>query len=146
MDINETDILEYLSDDDNISVIVMYMEDIRSGKRFVDVAGRAAVRKPVIVLKSGRTEAGKKAVSSHTASLAGNDEVNSAAFRQSGLIRAKDNEHLFALTRAFSKQPIPKGNGVLVITYTGSMGVAATDMLYLSDMRLAALEPYFESG
>jgi acyl-CoA synthetase (NDP forming)/GNAT superfamily N-acetyltransferase len=144
MDINETDILEYLSDDDHISVIVMYMEDIRSGKRFVDVATRAAVRKPVIVLKSGRTEAGKKAVSSHTASLAGNDEVNSAAFRQSGLIRARDNEHLFALTRAFSKQPIPKGSGVLVITYTGSMGVAATDMLYLSDMRLATLEPYFQ--
>lgn len=143
MDINETDILEYLSDDDHIRVIVMYMEDIRSGKRFVDVASRAAVRKPVIVLKSGRTEAGKKAVSSHTASLAGNDEVNSAAFKQSGVIRARDNEHLFALTRAFSKQPVPKGNGVMVITYTGSLGVAATDMLYLSGMRLAALEPYF---
>ena len=144
MDINETDILEYLSDDDHISVIVMYMEDIRSGKRFVDVAGRAAIRKPVIILKSGRTEAGKKAVSSHTASLAGNDEINNAAFKQSGIIRARDNEHLFALTRAFSKQPVPKGNGVMVITYTGSMGVAATDMLYLSDMRLAALEPYFQ--
>lgn len=144
MDINETDILEYLSDDDHISVIVMYMEDIRSGKRFVDVATRAAVRKPVIVLKSGRTEAGKKAVSSHTASLAGNDEVNSAAFKQSGIIRARDNEHLFDLTRAFSKQPVPKGNGVLVITYTGSLGVAATDMLYLSDMRLSTLEPYFQ--
>jgi acyl-CoA synthetase (NDP forming)/GNAT superfamily N-acetyltransferase len=144
MDINETDILEYLSDDDHISVIVMYMEDIRSGKRFLDVASRAALRKPVIILKSGRTEAGKKAVSSHTASLAGNDEINSAAFKQSGIIRARDNEHLFALTRAFSKQPVPKGNGVLVITYTGSMGVAATDMLYLSDMRLASLEPYFQ--
>jgi acyl-CoA synthetase (NDP forming)/GNAT superfamily N-acetyltransferase len=144
MDINETDILEYLSDDDHISVIVMYMEDIRSGKRFVEVARRAAVRKPVIILKTGRTEAGKKAVSSHTASMAGNDVINDAAFRQSGIIRARDNEHLFALTRAFSKQPVPKGNGVLVITYTGSLGVAATDMLYLSDMRLAALEPYFQ--
>ena len=144
MDINETDILEYLSDDDHISAIVMYMEDIRSGKRFVDVASRAALRKPVIVLKSGRTEAGKKAVSSHTASLAGDDEVNNAAFKQSGVIRARDNKHLFALTRAFSKQPIPKGNGVMVITYTGSLGVAATDMLYLSGMRLAELEPYFQ--
>ncbi|HNZ11679.1 MAG: succinyl-CoA synthetase subunit alpha [Deltaproteobacteria bacterium ADurb.Bin151] len=144
MDINETDILEHLSNDEHISVIVMYMEDIRSGKRFVNVASRAAVRKPVIVLKSGRTEAGKKAVSSHTASLAGNDEVNNAAFKQSGLIRARDNEHLFALTRAFSKQPIPKDKGVMVITYTGSLGVAATDMLYLSNMRLATLEPYFQ--
>jgi acyl-CoA synthetase (NDP forming)/GNAT superfamily N-acetyltransferase len=144
MDINETDILEHLSNDEHISVIVMYMEDIRSGKRFVNVASRAAVRKPVIVLKSGRTEAGKKAVSSHTASLAGNDEVNNAAFKQSGLIRARDNEHLFSLTRAFSKQPVPKDNGVMVITYTGSLGVAATDMLYLSNMRLATLEPYFQ--
>ncbi|HQL01143.1 MAG TPA: GNAT family N-acetyltransferase [Smithellaceae bacterium] len=144
MDINETDILEYLSDDPHISVIVMYMEDIRSGKRFVEVARRAALMKPVIVLKSGRTEAGKKAVSSHTASLAGNDEINNAAFRQSGVIRARDNEHLFALARAFSKQPVPKGNGILVITYTGSLGVAATDMLYLSGMRLATLEPYFQ--
>jgi RimJ/RimL family protein N-acetyltransferase len=83
-------------------------------------------------------------VSSHTASLAGDDEVNNAAFKQSGVIRARDNEHLFALTRAFSKQPIPKGNGVMVITYTGSLGVAATDMLYLSGMRLAELEPYFQ--
>ncbi|MDM7986312.1 MAG: GNAT family N-acetyltransferase [Smithella sp.] len=144
MDINETDILECLSEDDHISVIAMYMEDISSGKRFVDVASRAAVRKPVIVLKSGRTEAGKKAVSSHTASLAGNDEINSAVFKQSGIIRARDNEHLFALTRAFSKQPVPKGNGVMVITYTGSLGVAATDMLYLSGMRLSTLEPYFQ--
>ncbi|HLZ20191.1 MAG TPA: acetate--CoA ligase family protein, partial [Smithellaceae bacterium] len=144
MDINETDILEYLSNDDHISVIMMYMEDIRSGKRFVDVATRAVIRKPVLVLKSGRTEAGKKAITSHTASLAGDDEVNNAAFKQSGVIRARDNEHLFALTRAFSKQPVPKGNGVMVITYTGSLGVAATDMLYLAGMRLAKLEPYFE--
>lgn len=144
MDLNETDILGYLSEDNHISVIGMYMEDICSGKSFIDVASRTALRKPVIVLKSGRTEAGKKAVSSHTASLAGNDEVNRAAFKQSGVIRARDNDHLFALMNAFSKQPIPKGNGTLVITYTGSMGVAATDALYLSNMRLASLEPHFQ--
>ena len=141
MDISETDILEYMNQDDNIDVIVMYMEDISSGKRFVEVAADVAAKKPVIVLKSGRTEAGKKAVTSHTASLAGNDAVNTAAFRQSGVIRARDNEHLFALTRGFSKQPIPKGDGVMVITYTGSLGVAATDMLYLCKMRLSSLEP-----
>jgi acetate---CoA ligase (ADP-forming) len=141
MDISETDILEYLTDDDQIKVVAMYMEDVRSGKRFVDVASRATVKKPVIVLKAGRTEAGKKAVSSHTASLAGNDEVNSAAFRQSGIIRARDNEHLFGLIRAFSKQPLPKGDGTMVITYTGSLGVAATDTLYAYNMRLAILEP-----
>lgn len=144
MDIGETDILEYLGKDDHIDVIAMYMEDVKSGRRFVDVSRRVTAKKPVIVLKSGRTEAGKKAVSSHTASLAGDEEVNNAAFRQGGIIRARDNEHLFALTRAFSKQPLPKGDGVMVVTYTGSLGVAATDMLYLSNMRLGTLEPHLQ--
>jgi acyl-CoA synthetase (NDP forming) len=144
MDISETDILEFMGDDKHIDVIAMYMEDVTSGKRFINVASRVSQRKPVVVLKTGRTEAGKKAVSSHTASLAGNDEINSAAFRQSGIIRARDNEHLFALMRGFSKQPLPKGPGVLVITYTGSLGVAATDMLYLNNLKLSRFEPYLK--
>ncbi|GFP30930.1 acetate--CoA ligase family protein [Candidatus Hakubella thermalkaliphila] len=141
MDISETDILEYLGEDDHIDVIAMYMEDVKSGRRFIDVANRVTKKKPIIVLKSGRTEAGKKAVSSHTSSLAGDDQINSAAFRQSGIIRARNNEHMFDLTKAFAKQPIPRSDGVLVITYSGSLGVAATDMLHLNGMRLAELEP-----
>jgi len=144
MDISETDILEFMGQDENIKVIALYMEDVTSGQRFVDVAGRVSQKKPVIVLKAGRTEAGKKAVSSHTASMAGSDEINSAAFRQSGVIRARDNEHLFSLLRGFSKQPPPKGPGVLVVTYTGSLGVAATDMLYTKDLRLAEFEPHLK--
>ncbi len=116
------------------------MEDVTSGRRLTEVAGRVSPKKPVIALKTGRTEAGKKAVSSHTASMAGNDEINSAAFRQSGIIRARDNEHLFSLMRAFSKQPLPKGPGVFVVTYTGSLGVAATDMLYTRGLKLADLD------
>jgi acyl-CoA synthetase (NDP forming) len=73
--------------------------------------------------------------------MAGNDEINSAAFRQSGIIRARDNEHLFSLVRAFSKQPLPRGPGVFVVTYTGSLGVAATYMLYMTGLKLAELEP-----
>ncbi|OPY65022.1 MAG: succinyl-CoA synthetase subunit alpha [Syntrophorhabdus sp. PtaU1.Bin002] len=144
MDVSEADILEFMGQDENIKVIALYMEDVTSGQRFVDIAGRVSQKKPVIVLKAGRTEAGKKAVSSHTASMAGSDEINTAAFRQSGAIRARDNEHLFALLRAFSKQPLPKGPGVLVITYTGSLGVAATDMLYTCNLRLAELEPHLK--
>jgi acyl-CoA synthetase (NDP forming) len=144
MDVSEADILEFMGKDRNISVIALYMEDVTSGRRFVDVAGRVSRNKPVIALKTGRTEAGKKAVSSHTASMAGNDEINSAAFRQSGVIRARDNEHLFSLMRAFSKQPLPKGPGVFVVTYTGSLGVAATDMLYMKGLRLAVLEPHLK--
>jgi len=141
MDISETDILEYLGSDDHIDVVAMYMEDVKSGRRFIDVASAVTKKKPVIALKGGRTAAGTKVVSSHTASLAGNDEINSAAFRQSGIIRARDNEHLFGLLKAFARQPLPRGEGILVITYTGSLGVAATDTLYLNGMRLADLEP-----
>jgi acyl-CoA synthetase (NDP forming) len=141
MDVSETDILEFMGEDPNIGVIALYMEDMTSGRRFVDVAGRVSRKKPVIVLKNGRTEAGSKAVSSHTASMAGNDDINRAAFRQSGVIRARDTEHLFSLIRAFSKQPLPGGPGVLVVTYTGSFGVAATDMLSDCGMRLAEFEP-----
>ena len=144
MDISEADILEFMGSDSNIVVIALYMEDVTSGRRFIDVAGRVSAEKPVIVLKAGRTEAGKKAVSSHTASMAGDDEINSAAFRQSGVIRARDNEHLFALIRGFSKQPLPRGPGVLVVTYTGSLGVAATDMLHTRNLRLAVLEPHLK--
>ena len=140
MDISETDILDYLGTDDHIDVISIYMEDVTSGRRFIDVARQVTAEKPVIVLKSGRTEAGKKAVASHTASMAGDDEINNAAFLQAGVIRARDNEHLFGLTKAFARQPLPQKNSALIVTYTGSLGVAATDVLYLNGMRLADLE------
>ncbi|HBQ87330.1 MAG TPA: acyl-CoA synthetase, partial [Syntrophomonas sp.] len=78
-------------------------------------------------------------VSSHTASLAGNDTVYDAAFRQAGIIRARDNDHMFGLARAFSRQPLPLGDGVLVISYTGSLGVAAADALSLNGMKPAEL-------
>ncbi len=144
MDVNEVDILKFMGNDTNIKVIALYMEDMTSGRRFIDVAGAVSETKPVIVLKTGRTEEGKKVASSHTASMAGNDKINDAAFRQSGVIRARDNEHLFSLIRAFSKQPLPKGPGVLVITYTGSLGVATTDMLYRNNLKLAELEAHLK--
>ncbi len=139
LDLNETDMLEAVGGDDNIKVVCMYLEDVKGGRRFIDVAREISRRKPVIVLKTGRTEAGKKAVSSHTASLAGNDQIYSAVFRQAGIIRARDNEHMFALARAFSKQPLPKNDGVFVISYAGSLGVAAADAIALNGMRLAEL-------
>ena len=139
-DINETDILEYLGEDENIEVVCMYLEDVKAGRRFIDTARRVTAKKPVIVLKAGRTEAGKKAVSSHTASLAGNDLIYDAAFRQSGIIRAADNEQMFGLARAFSRQPLPAGDGALVISYTGSWGVAAADALSMSGMRLSQID------
>jgi acyl-CoA synthetase (NDP forming) len=144
LDINETDILEAVSTDENVNVICMYLESVKAGRRFVDVAKRITLEKPIIVLKSGRTEAGKKAVASHTASLAGNDEIFSAVFKQGGILRARDYEHMFNLARAISKQPFPDREGVFIITYAGSLGVIAADAITDNEMRLSELEPHLK--
>ena len=144
LDINETDIMEAVSKDENINVICMYLESVKGGRRFIDEARRITRDKPVVVLKSGRTDAGKKAVASHTASLAGNDQIFSAAFRQSGIIRARDYEHMFNLARAISKQPFPDREGVFIITYAGSLGVIAADAITDNGMRLSELEPHLK--
>jgi len=141
LDINETDIMEAVSKDENINVICMYLESVKGGRRFIDEARRITLDKPVVVLKSGRTDAGKKAVASHTASLAGNDQIFSSAFRQSGIIRARDYEHMFNLARTISKQPFPDREGVFIITYAGSLGVIAADAITDNGMRLSELEP-----
>lgn len=122
LDINETDVMEAVSSDENINVICMYLESVKGGRRFIDEARSITLDKPVVVLKSGRTDAGKKAVASHTASLAGDDQIFSAAFRQSGIIRARDYEHMFNLARAISKQPFPDREGVFIITYAAPWG------------------------
>jgi acyl-CoA synthetase (NDP forming) len=141
LDINETDVMEAVSSDENINVICMYLESVKGGRRFIDKARSITLDKPVVVLKSGRTDAGKMAVASHTASLAGDDQIFSAAFRQSGIIRARDYEHMFNLARAISKQPFPDREGVFIITYAGSLGVIAADAITDNGMRLAELEP-----
>jgi acyl-CoA synthetase (NDP forming) len=141
LDLNETDMLNEVSQDQNINVICMYLESVKGGRRFLDVAKQITRTKPIIVLKSGRTDAGKKAVASHTASLAGNDQVFSGIFRQGGIIRARDYEHMFNLAKAVSKQPLPDRDGVFIITYAGSLGVIAADAVTDNGMRLSDLEP-----
>jgi len=144
LDINETDMLEAVSQDENVNVISMYLESVKGGRRFIDVAKRITKDKPIIALKSGRTEAGKKAVASHTASIAGNDLVYSAVFKQAGVIRARDYEHMFNLSRAVSKQPFPKNEGVFIITYAGSLGVISADAVMDEEIRLSELEPHLK--
>lgn len=139
LDINETDVLQYLGSDKNISVISMYLEDIKAGRRFIDVAREVTRYKPVIVLKGGRTDVGRKTAASHTASIAGNTAIYNAVFTQSRVIRAESYRDMFNLTKAFSKQPLPKGPGTLIITYTGAMGVTSTDTCYEKGLRLAEL-------
>ncbi|MDY6930513.1 MAG: CoA-binding protein [Halobacteriota archaeon] len=139
LDINETDILSFLGGDDNIDVICMYVEDVKAGNRFIDVATEVVKKKPIIALKGGRTSTGQKVAASHTASIAGDSKIYDAVFKQCKIIKAADNDDMFETARAFSKQPLPKGPKVMIISYAGSMGVTATDTCYENGLELAEL-------
>ncbi len=139
MDIDECDVLEELEKDSNTSVIAAYLEGIADGERFLEVAARVGRSKPVIVLKAGVTQAGARAVSSHTGTLAGSEKAYAAAFRRCGALRAETVEDLFMLCRGFSSQPPPRGPRVGVITNAGGPGIIASDALERSGLLLASL-------
>lgn len=139
LDMDETDILEFMGQDGTVEVITMYVEDIRDARKFLRVARRITPHKPVILLKGGRTEEGKAKAITHTAAMGGSSRAYDTLFKEAGVIRAADNEHLFDLARAFSKQPLPSTDGAMVITYSGSQGITATDSLNENGMRLARL-------
>ena len=130
VDMDENDILELLEDDPSTKVIVMYLEDIRDGRRFMNVAKRITFekRKPIIVLKAGRTPEGAKAAMSHTGALMGSDEIYESVFKQSGVIRVDTMQELFELATAFSKQPLPvDSKGVVIVSNAGGPAIISTD-------------------
>lgn len=130
VDMNETDILELLEDDPYTKVIVMYLEDIHDGRKFMTTSKRITLekRKPIIVLKSGRTPEGAKAAMSHTGALMGADEVYDAVFKQAGVIRVDTMQELFELATAFSKQPLPLDNkGAVIVSNAGGPAIISTD-------------------
>ncbi len=133
-DIDEDDVLEYLRDDPDTRVITMYVEGVEDGRAFFKALRETTPVKPVAVLKSGRTEAGARAASSHTGALAGQDVVYSAAFKQAGVIRTYGMEELFDVGLALGMQPPARGGRVAVLTVGGGSGVMATDAL--SDLGL----------
>ena len=103
------------------------MESVRDGKRFLEVCKRVAAKKPLLVLKLGATEEGARASASHTGSLAIDDEVFDAVCRQAGVLRLDQFSELFEMPRFFASQPLPRGNRLGMVTYTGAVGVAALD-------------------
>lgn len=127
MDVNECDVLEYLVDDPATEVIMMYLEGAADGIRLKNTLAEITRKKPVMVLKSGRTAAGRAATVSHTGSLSGQDGLYEAVFTQTGTIRAANLEGLVEMARMFSTQPQPKGNRLGIVTSSGSLGVMATD-------------------
>lgn len=128
-DVDEVDVLKYLVEDVDTRVITLYIEGVERGREFLDTLREVTKYKPVVVLKSGRTEAGARAASSHTGSLAGSDAVYDAAFKQCGVIRAYSMEELFDFATALGMQPPAAGDRVAVLTVGGGSGVMATDAL-----------------
>ena len=137
MDIDECDLIEYLGNDKKTRVITAYLEGIKgSSRKFMDICRKVSKRKPIVVLKAGKTKKGTEAVSSHTGSLAGSGRVYSGAFKQAGIIEADSWEELFDFARAFSTQPLPKGNRIAIVTDGGGFGVLATDEAERSGLEL----------
>jgi len=128
IDVNELDLLDFLSKDKNTKVIAFYLEGIKSdGKSFLKKLKEVSRKKPVIILKGGKTERGTRAVVSHTGSLAGSAKIYSAVFNQAGAIEAENWEELFDFAKAFSLQPLPSSNKLAIITDGGGFGVLAAD-------------------
>ena len=142
-DVNENDFLAYLWRDPHTQVILMYVEELTEGRRFLQLAreitGEGDGRKPILALKAGRTPAGARAVASHTGSLAGSDEVYEALFAQAGVLRADTVEDLFEYAIAFANQPLPNGRRTVIITNAGGPGIMATDACVRYGLELAQL-------
>jgi len=144
-DVDDADILEYLEEDPDTKVIALHMEEAKNAKRFMDVARRVSGKKPIIVLKAGRTEMGARAAASHTASMAGSDRVYEAAFRQAGLIRAYSFDELVDFAKAFSYLPLPAEDNVAVATISGGSGVLVADAIQESNLKLASFSTEAEN-
>ncbi len=141
-DVNELELLEMLAADPATHVILLYLEELTDGRRFIEAArtiGDQQPPKPVLVLKAGRTAAGAKAVSSHTGSLAGSDELYQGLFAQAGVLRVESIEELFDAAAAFSRQPLPRGRRVAIVTNAGGPGILATDASIRQGLELTQL-------
>ena len=141
--VGENELLSYLRSDPKTDVILMYLEDLVDGREFMRIArettGSAKKPKPIIALKAGRTLPGARAASSHTGSLAGSDRVYDAIFEQSGVLRVETLEELFDYVRGFSRQPLPAGLNVGIVTNSGGPGILATDACIRHGLNIPAL-------
>src|SRR4030081_3618218 len=140
-DIDEDDLLTFFEQDDATQAIAMHMEDLKDGRSFAEVAKRVSKKKPVMVLKAGRTELGARAASSHTGALAGNDKIYDDVLRQSGVIRARGLNELLQFARAVPILPTPKGENVVIITGAGGSGVLLSDSVVDAGLSLMKFPP-----
>jgi len=141
LDVDETDMIAYFGAHPDVSVIAAYVEGIRDGKKFLQVASLISRKKPIVLLKAGRTDAGAKAVSSHTGSLAGSYATYQAVFKQAGIIEVEDLSTLFDVAWSLSCQNLPSGNKVTILTNAGGPAALASDSLAANGFELAAISP-----
>ncbi len=138
-DLDESDFMAYLGDDPKTGVITGYIEGVKDGRKFFSTAKEVTLKKPVVILKSGRTEAGAKAAASHTGSLAGAYRIYQAVFEQAGVLEAKSMRQLFNYAKALAMQRPAKGDQVAIVTNGGGAGVMMSDGLLERGMKLAEL-------
>jgi acyl-CoA synthetase (NDP forming) len=137
VDVDECDALAYLREDEQTRIVGMYLEDIRDGQRFLNEARETARKKPVLLLKGGRTEEGARAIASHTASLAVDDAVLGGALRQAGVLRMGGIDELVATLKGFQWMPLPKGDRIALVTYSGAQAIMSIDVAMQKSLRIA---------
>ncbi|MDO8957694.1 MAG: CoA-binding protein [Deltaproteobacteria bacterium] len=128
VDMEESEVLEYLADDPETKAIFVYLESFKNPRRFLETASRVTRKKPVILLKGGRTAEGAKAAVAHTAAMAAEDRIVEGALKQSGIVRIHKYSHLFQAAKALSFMPLPRGNRVSFLAPSGAMLVVLTDL------------------
>lgn len=144
MSVDEADLLEFLINDRETKVICVYLEGVRNGKKFFEVAKKYAHVKPIVIIKGGMSEAGGKATASHTGSLAGSSKVFEAVVKQTGLIMATTMREVFDYARILETEPLPKGKRVQIITNGGGYGVLTADALAGSSLTLAEMQDQYK--
>ncbi len=145
-DIDEDDLLTFFEQDDNTKIIAQHCEDLKDGRAFAEVAKRVSKKKPIVVLKAGRTSAGAKAASSHTGALAGNDKIYEDVFNQSGVIRARSLRDMLDFARGIPILPTPKGENVVIITGAGGSGVLLSDACIDNNLKLMTIPPDLDAA
>ena len=145
-DIDEDDLLTFFEQDDNTQIIAQHCEDLKDGRAFAEVAKRVSKKKPIVMLKAGRTSMGARAASSHTGALAGNDKIYEDVLRQSGVIRARSLRDLLEFARGIPVLPTPKGENVVIITGAGGSGVLLSDACVDNGLSLMAMPPDLDAA
>jgi acetyl-CoA synthetase (ADP-forming) len=126
-DVDDSDLIDFFSEDNTTKSILIYMEGLKEGRKFIEASRKAIQKKPIVVIKAGRSRRGAQAASSHTGSIAGQDQIFSAAFKQVGIMRADGMTQAFDWMQAINENPLPDGEDLVIVTNGGGIGVLATD-------------------